>query len=171
MRLMIRPTLTGRTLIAALFLTLGLALAATLPVATPSHAQSAGADDEEALKEEWQGRYRQQLQDAARLRRNASAARRNYTQAQKRNYPRGGAREVFLDDEREAQADLVRVEQQIEDTIREGRLAGALPGWFAEVDDEPIMASEPATPAGMGTADSREDREGRNPLYFDSDEE
>jgi hypothetical protein len=154
-------------------LSLGLALAMGLPTPLPAVAADSAdeqVDEFEELKQEWQGRYRQQLQEAARLRRNAAQARENYSQAQRRNYPRGGARQQFLLDADEAERDLEKVEAGLEQTISEGRLAGALPGWFDEVDEEPIMVSEPAAPSdGM---DARpEDREGRNPLYFDQDDD
>ena len=125
-------------------------------------------DAVQAMKDEWQHDYRQLLQDAARLRRNSLNARENYARAQRRNYPRGGARQAMLVEAEEAERGLAEVDAQIEQLRLDGRRAGALPGWFYEVDEETQEPAQPAFPA-EATEASPEDREGRNPLYLDSE--
>jgi hypothetical protein len=147
-----------------------LAFAVGLPSALPVPAEAEPVDALEAMKDEWQDEYRRLLQDADRLRRNASNARENYARAQRRNYPRGGARAEMLVEADQAERDLVEVEAQIEQLRLDGRRAGALPGWFYEVEDEPRGNPQPASP-GETTEASPEDREGRNPLYLDQDQE
>ena len=145
-----------------IFIVLGLVLT------VPGNVMASNSLDEtasvEEVKAEWQGRYRKLLTDAARLRRNAEAARYNYSQANQRNYPRGAARKQFLIDEENAQAELVQVEADIEKLREDGRREGALPGWFYEVEDEPLDAPQPAAPV-----EDPADREGRNPLYLDTE--
>jgi hypothetical protein len=143
-----------------------LAFAVSLSSALPTSAEGQQADALQPTKDEWQADYRRLLQDADRLRRNAQNARENYARAQRRNYPRGGARQAMLIEAEEAESGLVEVEAQIEQLRLDGRRAGALPGWFYEVDDEPPGHTQPASPAET-TELSPEDREGRNPLYLD----
>jgi hypothetical protein len=150
-------------------------LAAT-PLALLSSDTAFGQTDEELLEQkgEWEGRYRNLLQNAARLERNAAAARENYTRAQKRNYPRGGARQQFLIDEQQAKDELANVRQQIEDLKLRARQEGVMPGWLYEVEDEDLSVPEPAAPDDWdpeAEADEAYDREGRNPLYLEDDED
>ena len=148
----------------------GLVLVVGWPGALPSLATAGDfteVDSFQAMKEEWQDRYRALLQDAARLRHNANSARDNYRMAQRWNYPRGGARQKFLLQADEAERDLVRVESDLEKFRVDARRAGALPGWLYEVEEEERVVSEPAAPADA----SDPDLEGRNPLYLEQDED
>ncbi|MEE8163955.1 MAG: hypothetical protein V3T64_00150 [Myxococcota bacterium] len=143
-----------------------LAFAVSLPIALPRPAEGKPVDATQAMKDKWQADYRRLLQDADRLRRNARNARENYVHAQRRNYPRGGARQQMLIEAEEAERGLVEVEARIEQLRLDARRAGALPGWFYEVDDEPRGMAQPASPAET-TGPSPDDRAGRNPLYLD----
>ena len=98
--------------------------------------------------------------------RNAATARAEYKRAQRRNYPRGEARAQYLINEAEALDELAQVEASIEKLRAEGRAAGALPGWVYEVDEEPIGRPQPAA---RDEREDPQDREGRNPLYLDSE--
>ena len=140
-------------------------LLATAFVASMGFVDSAA---EEPSKEYWQSEYRALRLDIARLERNAKRARHNYERAQRRTYPRGDARKQYLIDEQDALDGVVRVKREIEDLKDRGRREGALPGWFYEVDDEPLTPPEPAAPDGPN-AEGLEEREGRNPLYFQDD--
>jgi hypothetical protein len=142
-----------------------LALALTLP---GSVAASTGADDDASIEEtkaEWQGQYRRLLSDKALLQRNAEAARTYYSKSRQRNYPRGAARQQFLIDADTAEKQLVEVEAEIQKFKTNARREGILPGWFYEVEEGPLDAPQPAAPA----EEDRQDREGRNPLYLDSE--
>jgi len=140
-----------------------LAMALIAPILAPVPVASAS---DALAKQEWQDDYRKLLREKARLERNVESARVNYMRANRRNYPRGKARQQFVIDGDEAKRGLVKIEEEIEQLRDESRRAGALPGWFAEVDDEPIGDAEPAARAD----DDEGDREGRNPLYADDDE-
>ena len=143
-----------------------LAFAVSLPSALPMPAEAEQVDATQVMKDEWQNEYRRLLQDAARLRRNAQNARENYARAVRRRYPRGTERDAILIEAEEAERGLVQVEAEIEKLRLDGRRAGAFPGWFSEVDDEPLGPAQPASPAET-TRPGPEDREGRNPLYLD----
>jgi hypothetical protein len=142
-------------------------IALLLSVPTLAPANSAVGDETSTLseKESWQADYRRLLSDAALLKRNATAARENYAQARRRNYPRGAAREQFMIDEDNAKKELVEVEAELDKFRRDARHRGVLPGWFYEVEDDPIEAPQPAAPS----AEDVQDREGRNPLYLDDE--
>jgi len=57
----------------------------------------------------------------------------------------------------------VDTQLEIEAIKGKGHREGILPGWFAEVEDGPLDDPRPAARA------EEEDREGRNPLYFDDE--
>lgn len=149
------------TLLAAIALAPGLAL-----VAPPAAAET----EEELLarREHWQAKYRQMLHNRAILTRNIERLEHNYAQAQRRNYPRGGARQAFLDQANEQRELLAEIEQDIESIFREARAADVPPGWLYEVEDD--VARNPM-PAAKEPAADVADREGRNPLYAEDDEE
>ena len=164
MSLGLRSISTTRLLAAGVVL----AFAVSLPAALPVPAEAEPVDALAAMKDEWQDEYRQLLGEVDRLRRNARNARENYSRAQRRNYPRGGAREQMLAEAEEAEGDLIKVEAQIEQLQLDGRRAGALPGWFYEVETEPRERLQPSFPA-EAAGPAPEDREGRNPLYLDAE--
>jgi len=142
-----------------------LALALTSP---GSVAASAGADDDASIgetKAEWQGEYRRLLSDKALLQRNLEAARASYSKSRRRNYPRGAAREQFLIEADTAEKELVKVEAEIKKLKSDARREGILPGWLYEVEQGPLDAPRPAAP----TEEDPQDRDGRNPLYLDSE--
>jgi hypothetical protein len=114
----------------------------------------------------WQQRYRTLLQLQTRLRDDASTARENYARAQRRNYPRGGARQQFIVDAEEAEAQLVTARAETETLLEQARHNAIPRNWFYEVDDEDIQST---SPAATGANEDAEDdsREGRNPLYLD----
>jgi hypothetical protein len=112
-------------------------------------------------KAHWQAQYRTLLQLQVRLRGNAATSRENYARARRRNYPRGGARQQFLIDEREAIDELAKVQTETEELLEQARRASVPRNWFYEVDDEGTQSTAPAATA---TTPADED-DGRNPLY------
>ncbi|MBW2427035.1 MAG: hypothetical protein JRG86_22520, partial [Deltaproteobacteria bacterium] len=87
---------------------------------------------------------------------------------------RGGARQQFLIDEQQAKDELANVRQQIEDLKLRARQEGVMSGWLYEVEDEDFSVPEPAAPDDWdpeADADEAYDREGRNPLYLEDDED
>ena len=129
---------------------------------------AAAETEEEILAErtQWQERYRVYLTNREIIKDNIAKLRHNHQQAQRRNYPRGAARQRFLIEADEQEIQLQETEQEITAFRAEARAAGIPPGWLAEVEDEAIaLPAQPAAAADEGG----DDREGRNPLYFDDD--
>lgn len=148
---------------------LGLALAPALAIPFFSDVAVAETEEEALVKKaEWQDRYRVLRTNAFRMRENAKKLRRAYGLAQHANYPRGGAREDFRLQVEKAERDADDFTAQIEEFQEDARRNEIPPGWLAEVEDEPI---DPGLPAARDDADSEEDREGRNPIYFEDEDE
>jgi hypothetical protein len=165
----------ARLLTVAVTLALFLATTTLIYSVMPRAAHAADEENEDdpgALRASWQDRYRGLLQDRTRFSESIAISNKNYTQAQRRNYPRGGARQQFLLDAANAEKKLAETEEKISQVFDEARDAGVPPGWLYEVDDEPILVTRPASPnPGMADPTDEEDREGRNPLYFQDDEQ
>ena len=157
-----------RLALAALLLSAG-GLPLTLPIAAQADEMAEDVDPEVELRETWQRKYRNLLRDAARLRRNVAASEADYKRAQRRNYPRGDAREQIVRNGNESRRDLVRVEAAIEKLQGDARAAGVRPGWLYDVEQEDFGPAPAA--AATESEESDRDREGRNPIYFDDDEE
>jgi hypothetical protein len=124
---------------------------------------AAQANDAEtrALKTFWQNKYRGLILRAAELRRTVSSERESYAEANRRNYRRGSKRHAHYDEMKKAASELATVEAELATIEDDGRRAGALPGWFYEVEMELEDADRrPAISAGP-------DDEGRNPLHFE----
>jgi len=122
------------------------------------------ADDAEkrAAKTKWQNKYRGLIVQAAELRGTIDSERELYADANRRNYRRGPKRHVHHKAMKEAVTELAKVEAELATIQDDGRRAGALPGWFYEVDMEFEDAERrPAIAAGPGD-------EGRNPLYLEN---
>lgn len=166
-RRILRPS--HRLLFATISLALGLGVPAALVGLTPEAASAQTEEELQAKRDHWQERYRSLLQDRLRYADNLRKSEHNYAQAQRRNYPRGGARDRFRIDAEEARKGLAQTEEAIESLFVEARRASVPPGWLYEVDDEEIRYEMPAAPGA--DEESEEDRAGRNPLYFDDDEE
>lgn len=174
---------TGRTrrrihFAATWTLAIGLAFALVIPFVAGSSVAENGAttalgtaDAELAKKAEWQDRYRTLRNNAARMRDNATKLRRAYGLSQHSNYPRGGARLEFkqqvLDTERKADD----YEAQVADFADEARKNQIPPGWIYEVDDEPVDLGTPAAADDDESTHAIKSPDGRNPLYFDGDDE
>ena len=161
-------------MIRAIYSTLGLAIALCvigLPILASTTAQAqAGAEPTlEEQKADWQGRYRSLLQNEARLHHNAHMARENYARAQRRNYPRGGAREQFLIDADDAEKELVTVKEELAQLQLDARHEAIPKNWLYDVEEEPITSGPPASASRNAAAD-QDDREGRNPLYFEDED-
>jgi hypothetical protein len=169
----LRPTASRRArfLIAPL-LTLALVTTGAI-IFAPVPAQAESEEDLQAQKDHWQSEYRRLLRNAAQLKENSRRSREDYAQAQRRNYPRGGARQRLMVQAEQAEADLVTVQEEIEEFRLRAQREGALPRWLYEVEDEEIVLPEPAAPdASMSDGEAEEDdRAGRNPLYFDEEED
>ncbi len=107
----------------------------------------------------WQNRYRNLLAEASELRATIEVERELYADANRRNYRRGRKRIVHREKAQKARVELATVEAALATIEDDGRRAGALPGWFYEVEFEIEGAKRrPAVSVGPG-------EDGRNPLY------
>jgi septal ring factor EnvC (AmiA/AmiB activator) len=143
----------------------------SLVLATGLASLTATASDEEALRakrDHWQDKYRALLYDQARLKDNLAKLRHDYAQAQRRNYPRGGAREALRTQAATTEQKLAKVERKLAQIFDQARAAEVPPGWLYQVDDDPIVLSNPASKDG-GSEEAAQDLGGHNPLYFDND--
>lgn len=125
---------------------------------------SAQSDTElESEKEYWQTRYRTLLERADALRETIAIETELYADANRRNYRRGQKRHVHRVAVEEARAELADVQNELSTIKEEGRRAGALPGWFYEVElDRAAIARNP------DLAPEPDDRdEGRNPRFVE----
>ena len=140
----------------------GLSLLLLAPLAA---AQSSPELD--SAKDYWQTRYRTLLERADSLRETIEVETELYADANRRNYRRGKKRHVHRVAAEEARAELVEVERELSTIQEEGRRAGALPGWFYEVEqDRSDVARNPAL------APDPDDRdEGRNPRFIEPEED
>lgn len=159
----------------AFALVVGVLLAAVslwLAGAEPASAQSNQDAQLQVEKEKWQEKYRSLLRDAAQLRIEIEEQSELYADANRRNYRRGDKRHIHAEARDEAKKKLAIVEGELATIQDDGRRAGALPGWFYEVEAE-FEAEQLASPAASDLDDdSAEDgREGRNPLYLEDDED
>jgi hypothetical protein len=94
----------------------------------------AQAQDEEADKDYWVQRYETLVSDLDAARARVELSQLNYTRARTRNYPRGEAL-LELEVERDkAELELAKLEEEFEAFPDEARRAGALPGWFRDLD-------------------------------------
>lgn len=110
-------------------------------------------------KNYWQDRYRTLLASADRLKATIEVQRELYADANRRNYRRGDKRHRHHLKMVEAEEELAIVLEELSTIKDEGRRAGALPGWFYEVEDER------SSPASRADAERESDDSGRNPLY------
>ena len=130
-----------------------------LPFVIPVAAQADDSVEQAAQKMYWQTKYRDLLARAVELRATVDTEKELYADANRRNYRRGTKRHVHHDLMNDAAAELKEVESELATIEEEGRRAGAMPGWFYEVELEhqdtepsPAIADEPGD-------------EGRNPIY------
>jgi len=137
-----------------------------LSVFAPNMALAQTGDPALEQKNEWQERYRIMLTNQAILADNAEKLRKNYAQAQRRNYPRGGARDKFLLDAAQAEADLAELKTATAELLASARRKDLPRSWFYEIDDEEIQLPTPAAKA-QGDGEQDTSRDGRNPLYLD----
>ncbi|MFK7896701.1 MAG: hypothetical protein AB8G23_12745 [Myxococcota bacterium] len=158
-----QPTLRLRRGVSALFLALALvAGAAVLPATAQTPAARATAEAS-GPKDYWQERYRDLVNRAKKLRQEIEKERELYADANRRNYRRGDKRHRHRLKLVEAEEKLNTVEAELATIKDDGRRAGALPGWFYEVEDE-------LGPNGGGSAAERGPGDGgRNPR-FEEDE-
>jgi hypothetical protein len=135
-------------------------------IAAPAMSGDKATDAAEvqASKTFWQDRYRNLIRDAERLRKDVARERELYAAANRRNYRRGSNRHVHRAALEEASKELASVEAELATIDDEGRRAGALPGWFYQVENEieesakvPSVASEPPD-AGRNPIHSKENR-------------
>jgi len=126
------------------------------------------------MKTHWQNRYRNLLLDAARLRAAVERETELYADANRRNYRRGSKRHTHHEAAKVAEQELVKVEAALATIEDDARRAGALPGWFYEVEFEmengelrPEIAAGPEQESQQKREQEQDD--GRNPLYADED--
>lgn len=140
---------------------------ASLIVGMPASADPSGsvASAEEAgPKSYWQERYRNLLRESEQLRATIETERELYADANRRNYRRGAKRHTHRIKLQEAEDKLRLVEAELATIADDGRRAGALPGWFYEVELENAVPAS-ASPPDPGPGDA-----GRNPLYLDGED-
>lgn len=97
-------------------------------------APTAWAQDEEPDRDYWVGRYEKLVSEVEGLRAKVDQLKLNYTRARTRNYPRGEALKELEADRDQAIEDLAEKEAELEEFPEEARRAGALPGWFRDLD-------------------------------------
>ena len=140
----------------------GLGLLLLAPAAA---AQSSPELD--SAKDYWQTRYRTLLERADSLRETIEVETELYADANRRNYRRGKKRHVHRVAAEEARAELAEVQLELSTIQEEGRRAGALPGWFYEVEqDRADVARNPAL-----VPDPEDPDEGRNPRFVEPKED
>jgi len=113
-----------------------LLIGALLFVAIPGAATAQTDSELQAEKEFWQKRYTTLLDEVDELRATIERERELYADANRRNYRRGNKRHIHREAMLEAAAKLEVVERELEALPDEARRAGALPGWFYEVEEE-----------------------------------
>jgi hypothetical protein len=123
-----------------------------------SRANEAEPQDTKAF---WQNKYQGLIARAAELRGTIRTEQELYADANRRNYRRGPKRHIHQQAVKEATLELTKVEAELKTIKEDGRRAGALPGWFNEVEMEiEDTRRRPAISAGPGI-------EGRNPLHLE----
>lgn len=157
----------------------GLLGIAPVPVVSAQQADLSWASADQQ-KDFWQGRFRELRQRAALLRRDAAIEWELYADANRRNYRRGKVRHIHRDKAIELEVELAEVETELRALPEAARRAGALPGWLREVEFEKIELPEPGSteeedvegvPTAPGDLDAIDRREGRNPIYFEDENE
>ena len=124
-------------------------------------------DESDSAKRYWQDRYRGLLTSADELRVVIARETELYADANRRNYRRGTKRHLHRVAAEEAREKLARVEQELATIKDEGRRAGALPGWFYEVEEErEDVARNPAL-----APDTTDPDAGRNPRFVHPDQD
>jgi len=96
--------------------------------------QAAAVATTDADRDYWQAEYREVMTEARDARAALEAAENAYSQMQQRNYPRGEAREALVAERKAARERLEKAEAAAEAFPERARRAGALPGWFRDVD-------------------------------------
>lgn len=137
------------------------------------------ADSENEMqsrRDGWQSDYRELLLERKRYEYEIAQAQKDYVLAQRRNYPRGGARQAILLREQDAKAALAETEEKIQQIFVDARAAMIPPGWLLMVEDENLeYAPAAADPAGDPDLDDDDDdgvdTNGRNPIYFEFDDD
>ncbi|MFK7897390.1 MAG: hypothetical protein AB8G23_16240 [Myxococcota bacterium] len=155
-----------RPVIATALAVLVLSLTGLFLLSGDANAQFSTEEETQAQRDTWQERYRWLLRDQARLKQNVANLERDYIMSQRRNYPRGANRERLVVEADAQRKELRTIESEIAGIYAEARAAGIPPGWLSEVEDEDL--SIPAAPAEV--SEPEVDREGRNPLYLDDDD-
>jgi len=97
-------------------------------------APAALAQDEEPDRDYWVSRYEKLVSEVEGLRSKVDTLKLNYTRARTRNYPRGEALKELEADRDKAITELAEKEAELEEFPEEARRAGALPGWFRDLD-------------------------------------
>ena len=108
----------------ALELVLGLALAATAPVA--------GADDQETKRQTWVARYETLVSQEKELREDLEEARVEYSRGRRGNRLRGDRRVEVVEAVERLEKELTQAQRELADFPEKARAAGALPGWFRD---------------------------------------
>lgn len=163
----LRNSLPGRGVVSLIMMSMLICAAGSgLVRVSPAFAQAQSDVELSSLKTMWQTRYRNLLRSAAKLRVEIDEQRELYADANRRNYRRGPKRHLHEEAMDDAAKRLADVEAELVAIHDEGRRAGALPGWFYEVELE-FEAEKLAGPA-MPDLDEESPKErsgGQNPLY------
>lgn len=124
---MTRSAIEGRGWLSA-----GLLLCALLaPVAWGPAAAMA---EDSADKAYWQEQYLEVVREQREAREALAEAEHAYTNMQQRSYPRGEGRRAIQEQLAAARVRLEKAERALEEFPERARRAGALPGWFREVE-------------------------------------
>jgi septal ring factor EnvC (AmiA/AmiB activator) len=119
--------------VSALISQLGLCglLFLALVVAAPP---AAAADDMESKRQHWVQRYETLRAQEKELREGLEEARAEYSRGRRKSRPRGEERAELVEKIEKLETDLAQAQRDLEAFPEKARQAGALPGWFRDLD-------------------------------------
>jgi len=130
-------------------------IAAVLTVGLP-HASSAAAGDD-AMREQWVKRYEELQARRAKLQQDYDSAVADYSRARttRKNLP-GEGKAGLVQEIARLKDELAKADQEVAEFPDVARAAGALPGWFRDVDSPASADDGQPTPArGLSNSSSR----------------
>ena len=112
---------------------LGAPLAGAPLAPSPARAQDPGSSD--AVRAEWQGRYRDLIEQQRMALERLEAARAAYADGRQRKRLRGEHKLEVMEELGHAEADYQKARDELEAFPEEARRAGIPPGWLRDAED------------------------------------
>jgi hypothetical protein len=143
------------------------ASAAAAAEAAPTQASRASASasrtaDADAMRDQWVQRFEELKTRQATLKRDLDQALADYTRGRTSNYLRGPGREGIVNEIKRLEEEVAKADEEMQDFPDEARRAGALPGWFRDLEDAPPAEAElPALDTRRPRSTSSETLRGR----------